>query len=144
MLQFAKSADHARAIGRERFEGYCCIEEVHKQSLGSWGPLDGAHIFAAGQFVELAACPLNVVPICRYRHNNPFGFAPADHKGCMDLVGRNPKPALQRIEWLLRHVGGEYRSRVCEQLEELVYEALLLSDKVRAMEEDLTILMAGR
>lgn len=143
MLQYLSSADAARAAGRERFDGYCCVEEVYRTSLGRFGPLDGAHIFAAGQFIELACCPLNVVPICRYRHNNPFGFDPGDTKGCMDLIGRNPKPAIQRIDWLLRNAGGDYRRRVWEQVEELVYEALLVSEKVRAIEEDLTVLLAA-
>lgn len=144
MLEYLSSADAARAAGRERFQGYCCIEEIHRSSMGfKFGPLDGAHIFSAGQFVELAKCPLNVVPVCRYRHNNPFGFDRGDTKGCMDLIGRTQKPALQRIEWLLTWVGGEYRRRIVEQIEELVYEALLVSDKVRAMEEDLVVLLAA-
>ena len=141
MLKLCRTADAAREAGRNSFDGYCVIEGLHRSSLGFLGPLDGAHIFSAKMAPEIAKAPLNVLPICRYRHNNPFGFYTDDEKGCMDLVGVEPKPPLERVAWLLRWVDGDYRQRVRERLLELVYEALLVSEGVKKHEEDLTAML---
>lgn len=141
MLKLCRTADAAREQGRNAFDGECVIEGVHRSSLGFLGPLDGAHIFSAKMAPEIAAAPLNILPICRYRHNNPFGFYQGDEKGCMDLVGLDPKPPLERIEWVLRWVNGDYRQRVREQILELVYEALLVSERVKKLEDDLTAML---
>ena len=84
---------------------------------------------------------INVLPVCRYRHNNPFGFEAHDNIGCMDLVGASPRPHIDRVLWLLRHANSEYRRRVWEQVAELVSEALLVSERVRGYEDDLTVML---
>lgn len=144
MLRFAKNPDAAAAAGAKAYDGYCVVTARHRDNLGFYGPLDGAHVFSRKAFPELACAPLNVLPVCRYRHNNPFGFESHDNIGCMDLVGASPRPHIDRVAWLLRHANGEYRRRVWEQVSELVYEALLISERVRGYEDDLTVMLGER
>lgn len=142
MLKFAKSADAMREACKKKYNNHCVVTSLPRGSLGFNGPLDGAHIFAAGDFPELAACIQNGLPICRYRHNNPFGFPKDDFMWCLDINGYGqPRGHLHRVEWLTKWVHADFKGQVREQLWELIGEAVLVSQKVKAMEYDLIAIL---
>jgi len=140
MLKFAKNADAMREACKKPYDNHCIVTSMPRGSLGFNGPLDGAHVFAAGDFTELAKCIQNGLPICRYRHNNPFGFPNGDFQWCLDINGHGqPRGALHRVEWLVRWTHGDFRSQVRDQLFDLVYYGAKICQKVKAMEDDLIV-----
>lgn len=132
-LTFETSPHKARAKASRAWGGVCLKTGLQRADLGSIGPLDQAHIYAASNYWELSKVVENILPLSHYWHNG------GSHS--LDAISGTNMPA--RIRWIIDHIHEDYQQRVRTQLIHLIGEARKFSSKVEFTAEHCIDILLG-
>lgn len=126
-LRYAKTPQEARRRAARDFEGVCIVSGRMRADLGSYGPLDPAHVFPASNFPELAKAVDNILPMGHYYHNG------GPHS--IDAIRAYDMPS--RFRWLAEHIHEDYRGLVRVRLEKVLREISPYSPRIANMADEL-------
>jgi len=126
-LRYAQTPQEARRRAARDFDGVCVVSGRMRADLGSYGPLDPAHVFGASNFTELAKCIDNILPMGHYYHNG------GPHS--LDAIPSTNMPA--RFIWLADHIHEDYRGLVRVRLEKVLRDISPYSRRIANMADEL-------